>query len=296
MPRTTIKSKSNNKKEKLTNKQDVTNYAWNPSNYRYYPSFGYHKSFPVDHAITNNHLPITINKKYKAPIKRKDSYVVICTYPQCINTKWNRWNNRRPFYKFNKNHHRPCHGHKEYRLQIVSRLFLTKYTYKQEYSLVNHTQKFNGHYIYKIPKTKCFITKTNRTVKIMHHILDFLPPKYNKRWYLCKKPLDVHLIRDLIHWCSQSPSVWMKHPKLLQISPHYTPSYDQSQIDRHILRQKRAQLPPQVPNVNAIQSQSQSLSSSNSVNSSQNGNTIESLVFVKSVRYLFFFFQTQIDI
>ena len=75
------------KKEKLTNKQNVDNWSWNPSNYQYLPSFGYHESFPMKPSITNKELPIILNEKYKTAIKRKDSYVVICTYPQCRNTK-----------------------------------------------------------------------------------------------------------------------------------------------------------------------------------------------------------------
>ena len=94
-------------KKKLTNKQDVHNYAWNPTNYQHYPTYGCHESNPLKHSITNNDLPIQINKKCKSAIKRKYSYVVICIYTQCINTKWNQFKHRRSFYKFNKNHHRP---------------------------------------------------------------------------------------------------------------------------------------------------------------------------------------------
>ena len=137
-----------------------------------------------------------------------------------------------------------------------TRWYLSKYEYEQEYSLVDKTQKFHGYYMYSKPNTKHYISKTNRVTKVMHHILDFIPSTNKHGWYLCKKPLDAYLIRELIQWCSKAPSVWMKYPKLLANTANYIPSYDQSKIDLHIKRQQNQRLAQEPSSASVVDDQS----------------------------------------
>ena len=85
-------------KKKATNNSNVNNYyTGNPSNYDDLPLYGYHKSFPSSTAITNKDLPITLSKKCKTIIKRKERCWVICLYPQGRSTSLAQWKYRKPF-------------------------------------------------------------------------------------------------------------------------------------------------------------------------------------------------------
>ena len=75
---------------------------------------------------------MTLNKKYFLKLPWKDSYVVVCPCRSCQSTKWSTWKGRRPFYNFNKNHHRKVHDHEPYKMQIVSKLTMTKHRYIKE--------------------------------------------------------------------------------------------------------------------------------------------------------------------
>ena len=131
-------------------------------------------------------------------------------------------------------------GHTIHRLQIVSRLHLTKYTYKQEHNLVYEDKPKNVHtgkHQYHELKSYFICTKT-RNIKIKHHILDFIPPKKKQHFVtLCKKPLHAYFIRDLMHWCAQSPRVWMKHDVLTQSEPNFILSYDICKVYANVDRQ-----------------------------------------------------------
>ena len=172
-------SKYTKKHKKNTNNKKVPNYTWTPSSEQYQPSYPYSREFPIPHKVTNADLGIVINKKLKTSIPLKNTYVVICKYDQCKRT-WGTWKKRRPFYSFNTNHHRKVHGHQPYKLQIVSRLFITKYKYKQEYAVTY--DKPNSLGIYFDRKPTHFLSMQQRTINVMTRI------SYFADLYLCKKP------------------------------------------------------------------------------------------------------------
>ena len=149
-------SKYTKVRKKKTNNKKVPNYSWIPSADQYQPPYIYHREFPIEPEVTQSHLGIVLNKKLKTPIPLKNTYVVICKYNQCKDT-WGQWRQRRPFYSFNTNHHRKVHGHNEYKLQIVSRLLMSKYKYKQEYGLTETQPTIADIYSYKIPSVSISI-------------------------------------------------------------------------------------------------------------------------------------------
>ena len=234
-------------KNKKTNDKSVANFQWNPP--RYDPTnihrYPYHQSFPMPIETTNKDLSITINKKYSFKLPWKDSYIVICLYNQCRKSKWSKWTGRRPFYSFNKYHHRKVHGHEPYHVQIVSRMTMSKYRYLKEYRLVDHTPK-QSPYPHQQP-TKYYLDNTQRSINLMHIIFnDFLAMP------LCKQPLNAYLIRELIFWASQQPHFKIKHhylfkppPKTFQISYNVNLVYSQmirnhkSQIQQELQRTKQ---------------------------------------------------------
>ena len=233
---------------KQTNDKSLENYQWKPP--RYDPSnvykYPYHRSFPVPNHITNHDLPISLNKKYSSKLPWKDSYIVICLYRQCRQTIWSKWNGRKPFYIFNTNHHRKIHDHKPYKLQIVSRLTMSKNHYIKEYGLVNHHIQ-QSPYPYLQPRGY-YLCNTQRSANLMNMICnDFLGIA------LCKKPLNAYLIRELIFWASQSPHFKLQHRYLYRKSIHpFQTSHDKTLVYKQIIRNQKAAIQEQANKIAAV--------------------------------------------
>ena len=236
MTTSTTKKKYNRRSSnKKTNDKSVANYTWtphqcDPTNINKYH---YHTSFPIPTQATNEHLPITLNKQYSFKLPWKDSFVVICLHRNCRNTKWSTWYGRRPFYNFNKNHHRPTHDHQPCQIQIVSRLTMTKHCYIKEYRLVDY-HKNVAPYPYATP-TNYYVTQTQRETNLMNHIFnEFLGIT------ICKRVLHAYYIREIIHWAAQQPQFKIQHNYLYRKSKHkFKISYDLKLVYGQMVRDQQ---------------------------------------------------------
>ena len=183
----------------------------------------------------------------------KNSYVVICLHPQCANTKWSKWYGRRPFYSFNKYHHRKVHQHQPYKVQIVSRLYMSTYKYIKEYRLV-YTKPTIGQIMLMPQKpTTYYLSWHQRNTKITNMIFNVFLGKY-----VCKRLLDVYYVRELISWAAENPKYKISHRYLFKdTSPEFQASYDIQKVYSHRKKVQEQILQSQALTIN-VSSQSNS--------------------------------------
>lgn len=126
------KKASKNSKKRKSSQPKKKDPIWNPSTAK--PKYGYHQSLPVPISCTNKHGK-TMGHQY-SKLTDSDQYMVICL--KCNQN----WDQRKPFYSFNKNHQRKKHKDdpKDFNIKIVSWLSLHPFkanAYGQEWRLVN---------------------------------------------------------------------------------------------------------------------------------------------------------------
>ena len=95
---------------------------------------------------------------------------------------------------------------------------ISKCRYVKEYAVTTDKQDFYGNYIHRSPK--CLASKIQRNVNVMQRIFYFADI------HICKKPLPLHLLREMFEWIKSDPlssfksntkSLFMPTPKNINL-------------------------------------------------------------------------------